>query len=88
MKTPNTNVIRSWIGAHLPMRMFVGKSLDVLNSYIQRFVDKTMTQSSAELQAIPEKDRNLVQQLAVQDRDSKVLLEARPLQNHFSLMLV
>ena len=54
------------------MKLFVGKSLNVLNSYIQRFVDKTMTQSSAELQAIPEKDRNLVQQLAVQDRDSKV----------------
>lgn len=59
------------------MNLLVGGSLNVLNAYIQKFVDRTMSLSTDTLLAIPEKDRNLVQQLAAYERDSKAGLTIR-----------
>lgn len=64
-------ILLGWIGARLPMKLVVGKSLSEVNTYTDKFVDRTIAQSPAELEAIPEKERNLVQQLAIQERNPK-----------------
>jgi hypothetical protein len=67
------------IGVYLPMNLIAGKSLKVLNDYIQTFVDRTLSLALADLKAIPGKDRNLAQSLAVEESDAKACIRSRRL---------
>lgn len=54
------------------MNLIVGKSLKILNDYIRTFVDRTLSMPHEKLKGIPEKDLNLVERLALENRDPKV----------------
>jgi hypothetical protein len=55
------------------MQLMVGKSMKTMNDYIQTFVDRTMSISPADLKAIDEKHKNLVESLVLEGSDSKVI---------------
>jgi hypothetical protein len=53
------------------MHLVAGKSLKIMNDYIQTFVDRAMSLSPADLKAVDEKDRNMVDCLVLDGRDAK-----------------
>jgi hypothetical protein len=53
------------------MNLIAGKSVDFVNNYVQKFIDKAMSLSVADLKAIRESDRNLVECLVLDGHDAK-----------------
>ncbi|EPE30141.1 Cytochrome P450 [Glarea lozoyensis ATCC 20868] len=61
------------IGTLIPMNIVAGKSLQILNDYINTFVERVKAMSFEDVEAIPENDRNLVHTLIREEKDPKAV---------------